>query len=346
VILFASLRILLKPTRVALDCFVAGIATLLAFNARQNCILFGAFPLLAVVLGPGRDAIVRAAAALLAGAVVGEAAVLGLMGTVGDVSGYFYTVFAAPGRYAGNVLGLIELIGFIRNDALVLVLVASLAALVRDVRALAFGAALIGVGVVSIVLPMRDHYYYWAQLLPVTSALVFLALRGQSTGTAWSTVAVLSVFLLGNAAWTVAKCVLRPTVYDYYAVAEEIDGLAPSAATLFVVGRDGAPVAFASRREAANSYFWDNFLFGPGGPGITPKPQAEILREYEQRPPGVLAVDEDVIGAIEGQPQGGLNAAWELVRRLLASGRYEDAGRHPGLQGGGTTTSWRYYRLQ
>jgi hypothetical protein len=271
--------------------------------------------------------------------------VLALMAAVGDLPGYFYTVFVAPRRYAGNPTELVELLGFIRNDALVLVVVASLAALLRERRSFAFGAALAAVAVASIVSPMRDHYYYWAQLLPVASALVFLALRGQPPQAAWTATAALVFFLAGNAAWTAAKCVLRPTMPDYEVVARELDGLADARATLFVVGRDAAPLSFASRRPSANQYFWDNYLFGPPSL-VTPKPTAEIVAEYESAPPGLLVVDDEVIGAIESQPAGRLNAAWELVRRLLASGRYDAVGRHDGLAGGASTTSWRYYRMR
>ena len=346
VVLFASLRVLLRPTRASLDCFAAGVATALAFHARQNCVLFGAFPLLAALLSPGgRQRGVRSALALAAGGLAGAASVLALMAAVGDLPGYFYTVFVAPRRYAGNPTELVELLGFIRNDALVLVVVASLAALLRERRSFAFGAALAAVAVASIVSPMRDHYYYWAQLLPVASALVFLALRSQPPQAAWTATAALVFFLAGNAAWTAAKCVLRPTMPDYEVVARELDGLADARATLFVVGRDAAPLSFASRRPSANQYFWDNYLFGPPSL-VTPKPTAEIVAEYESAPPGLLVVDDEVIGAIESQPAGRLNAAWELVRRLLASGRYDAVGRHDGLAGGASTTSWRYYRMR
>ena len=343
--LFASLHVLLRPTHVARDCFVAGVATALAFHARQNCLLFGLFPALAVLLVPeARARWVRAAAALAAGGIAGGAVVLALMAAVGDLRGYVYTVFVAPRRYVGEPAKLIELLGFIRNDAMVLVVIASLAALLPRRRELVFAAALAAVGVVSIVSPMRDHYYYWAQLLPVASALVFLALREQSPRAGRLAAGVLSAFLAGNAAWTVAKCVLRPTMRDSYAVARELDALAPADATFFAVGRDAAPLDFASRRPSANPLFWDNYLFGPPSQ-VTPKPTTAVLAEYESAPPDLLVVDEDVIDAIEHSPPGSQNAAWELVRRYLDSGRYEPAGRHAGQTGGAATASWRYYRL-
>ncbi|HTY16401.1 MAG TPA: hypothetical protein VMH82_01605 [Myxococcota bacterium] len=345
VALFASLRIYLDPVRSRLDALAAGAAVVLAFHARQSSLLFGAIPVAALALGPldlGKR--VRGLAALAAGGVLAWLAVLGVVWAIGSVPGYIDTVFLGPRKYSGTPSQWVALFGFARNDALMLVLPASLIALVGRPRDLALSAVIAATGVASIAAPMRAHLHYWEQILPVASAMVFLALREQGERAARIGAASLIAFLGLNAGWTAVKCVLRPTTRDYYAVAEDLRALARPEATLFVVGRDSGPVYFAASRPHANEFFWDYYLFGV--PKLLPTPLPRVLEQYEQRPPDLLVVDEDVLGEIRSRPAGELNAAWELVRRLVASGRYDEAGRHPGLEAGSPTTSWRYYRLR
>jgi hypothetical protein len=346
VVLFASLRLLLQPEAKAVrDAFVAGAATTLALHARQSALVFGVLPLVAVALRPGRTpkSLLQGALAVGAGALAAWAVVLGLVALVGDVRGYFQTVFLMQRKYVGAPGEMIEFFGFIRNDALTLLIVLCLVllALGRRLVALAFALALLLVGVLCIVMPMRSHLHYWEQLIPVAAALTFLTLasRKDESGRGRACAVALGLFLAGNAAWTAAKCVLRPTTREYHAIAQELRALAPAGGTLHVVGPESGVVYFASDLPNASPFFWDFYLFGV--PQLLPRPVAEITAALERTPPDLLVVHDSVLTAIRGAAAGQLNTAWELVRRLLDTGRFQPAGGHDH-----PAARFRYFKLR
>src|SRR5262249_19017919 len=101
----------------ASDALLMGAGLVLAFHARQTAAVMAAPCLVALALAdePRRRKL-EGVALRASGALLAWAAVIALVFTVGDFSGYLYTVFVAPRRYPGNPRWLVELLSDFRNN--------------------------------------------------------------------------------------------------------------------------------------------------------------------------------------------------------------------------------------
>ena len=166
------------------QCALAGVLSCLAFHVRQNALFSGTVPLLSILLSGQSNQAKAVGAAVMAGAAVAcWGLVLALMASIGDLHGYFYTVFTYPRLYAnagesGSNLDLLL-------DVFQLVLPILLAILLGltwggRYQWLAVGAAIIGVG--FCMLPQRPFPHYWANLLPTIALLIGLAMQDPRPG--------------------------------------------------------------------------------------------------------------------------------------------------------------------
>ena len=161
----------------------AGAAIALAFHVRQNQVLFGFVPVLAVLVacrGRWRD-VVRPLAAFVAGVVLAWALVLGvvLVASHGAMGGYVRTVFLAPAAYGRSWDEAAWLVTLLRHDFTIFLVFA--VALISLTGAHRWLSAALGVTTLAVMLlPMRGHPHYWVQAFPAAALLGALAVgRGR-----------------------------------------------------------------------------------------------------------------------------------------------------------------------
>jgi hypothetical protein len=323
----------------AADALLMGAGLVLAFHARQTSAVLGAPCLLALAVAeesPRRK--LEGLALLAAGAVAAWAAVIALVFAVGDFRGYLYTVFVAPGRYAGHPRGLIELVSEFRNSWTTFVVVGAVGFLSIVPRVRLF-AAVVGAAILAAtVAPMRAHLHYWEQVIPALVLLAHMAAReiAPSRKALWA-LAMLPGFVLGNVGWTLAKCVTDRSTARAAAAAHAIDRQARPGDRLFVGGHYAGTIYFFTRTEPANMYFWEYYLYGVAA--VLPTPIDIVLAQYREHPPELLVLSDDILGAAHGAPSPNDNAAVKLIRDWFAQrsyGRLDLAAAAP----------WNVYRLE
>ena len=323
----------------ASDALLMGAGLVLAFHARQTAALLGAPCLVALALSeesPRRK--LEGLALLAAGALVAWAAVIALVLAVGDLRGYLYAVFVAPGRYAGQPRGLIELVSEFRNGWTTFVILGAAGFLAVVSRVRLFAVTVAAATLAATVAPMRAHLHYWEQVIPGLVLLAHMAARELEPGrkALWA-LAMLPAFVLGNVGWTLAKCATDRSTARAAAAAHAIDSQAHPGDRLFVGGHYAGTIYFFSRLEPANMYFWEYYLYGV--PKVLPTPIETVLTEYREHPPELLVLGDDMLGAVRATPHPDENAAVKLIRDWFAQrsyGRLDLAAAAP----------WNVYRLE
>jgi hypothetical protein len=320
------------------DLAAAGAAVALAFNVRQNQVLLGIVPVLAVLVafrGRWRDA-VRPLAAFAAGVALAWALVLGvvLVASHGALGGYVRAVFLAPAAYGRSWGEAAWLVTLLRNDLTVfLAFAVALVSLTGAHRWLS--AALTVTTVAVMLLPMRGHPHYWVQAFPAAALLGALAV--DALGIVPGRVAALQGAIVAglltvSGLFTVSDLAASGERERLDAVGAEIrSALGPDSTggTLFAAGRLSAYLYFSTSAPTAHPIFWQDWMFGSLR-SVLPMPIEEVLRGYSEQPPSVIAIDEDTVQRVLHEPAPDEEADVPLLRTLLASGQYAEVGRDNG----------------
>jgi hypothetical protein len=313
-------------------CLAAGALAAAAFHVRQNAILCGLMPALAVLLSgqPRKERLV--ALATMAGGGLGVCAfMLGLMAWIGDVEGYLYTVFVYPRAFAnaGSTSEVVDLAKHFLTSPLARFMLV-FAVLAADARHRLLVLAAVVVGLAGCALPMRNHPHYMANALPYVALLIGLGTRRISAagrGLGWASVAVVAISLIPGAINRMYMTAAEPNHISLVQVAEAVDRLAPDGATLLVCGPlPSEAIQFASRLPAANRHCW-TFQFQSPWKELLPKPWEEIRDEYLASPPAAIVIRGQGLREALAEPAPvPMDEYLQLVRLLLQRHRYRIMG--------------------
>ncbi|MBI2823984.1 MAG: hypothetical protein HYX69_04745 [Planctomycetia bacterium] len=310
------------------QCFGVGALACATFHIRQHTVVSGLVPAVAVLLAP-RPAKEKLAAcgAILAGAAVMAGAVLALVAWLGDLDGYFWTVFRYPFSYvaAGRISSTSLLLTFVSQGALpfLVVLFASVAAYGRFWPLVA--SALVA-GAISCIAPMHGLGHYCVSTFPYITLFIGLALERIARidlRLTWSLAAALAVGSTVGAATRMYTAYADPTYLTFLKVAEAIDRMAPPDATLSVCGPEGwEAIQFASRLPAPNT-FCMMFQLQPPWVDMLPKPIDAIFADYLAHPPDAIIIEQGVLDAAQARDGSPGEVAYvRLMRSLLDEHRF------------------------
>ena len=158
------------------QCVAAGALAIAAFHVRQNTVLCGLLPLLAVMLADRswRDRI-AAVAWMVAGGMAAWGVVIGIVLWLGDLHGYFWALFIYPRIFAsqGKQEDMFQLVQFFAGTTLPLI-VALFGLLAAHGRYLPLTVAAIAVGVGGCLLTFHNHSHYLVNVLPYVALLIGL----------------------------------------------------------------------------------------------------------------------------------------------------------------------------
>ncbi|MGD1276466.1 MAG: hypothetical protein ABR964_04500 [Tepidisphaeraceae bacterium] len=313
------------------QCALIGVLTVVAFHIRQNVVLAGVVPAMVVAFSrqPWSRRVLGLGVAALAGLICWGAVLL-LVLWIGDLHGYFYTVFVYSFGYAktGRGRDLVNLWFHFAQTRLplLLFLFAGLGLLGRY-RWLVAGSLLVGMA--HCMLPKREFPHYWCNLFPFVALYMGIALQRdsiRSSSLRWTIVG--AVFLAGmlSAAASLYQVYQWPTYKIYKSVAETVDRIAPPGSTLLTYGpfpSCGEGVVFLSSLPPANTYWWWRFFEGPY-PLLLPRSQETIFKEYLEHPPGVMAIEKQYFQNVlkTDNPSN----TDRLIRMLAARYRYRTEG--------------------
>jgi hypothetical protein len=314
----------------------AGALSCLGFHVRQTALFSGLLPVLGTLLAKQPAKSKATSIAVMAGAgLVCWGLVLGFVAAVGDLHGYFYTVFVYPRLYAaGGPPGSLPSLLSRMQESLPL-----LAALCLGLTAgkkyqwLAVAACV--VGFFSCILPQRNFEHYWLNLMPYIALMVGVAMLESPAGQGKINVAVAAWLLAFGIFWTVMRLMavsLHPTELAYERIANVTDRTAPPGATLLVVGAPPCQaIQFASKLPAANTYFFD-VQFTPPWCDMLPRSLTEIFTEYEANPPGVIDIEKNLLAQVQAKPPlANLPNNLALVKLLMDQYSYRVSGEQDGF---------------
>ncbi|MBI2823983.1 MAG: hypothetical protein HYX69_04740 [Planctomycetia bacterium] len=281
------------------QCFAVGAFACAAFHIRQNIVLCGVIPGLAVLVTPvGWADKLKGIGAMVAGALVGWLLILGLVLRFCDWREYFWTVFVYPRAYAaiGSMRDVIDLAIMLWRGSLpfVIVFFAGVAAASRQYRWLVVSALVVGLA--SCVLPMRAYIHYWGNCFPYVALLIGLGLERlerDNRPLAWVSMAALAIAFIPTAGVRVQLAYKEPSNWKLERVAAAVDRAAPAGANLMVCGPMCCEsIQFASRLPAANKFSWVS-QFQPLWRDILPESLDNIFADYVAHPPDVIAIEHN-----------------------------------------------------
>ncbi|MGA3066805.1 MAG: hypothetical protein ABSF29_08165 [Tepidisphaeraceae bacterium] len=282
------------------QCAIIGATTVVTFNIRQNAVLAGVLPLAAVWLA--RESLrrkIEGIALMALAAAVCWGLVLLLLLRIGDLHGYFYTVFQYPHRF----LGVYPFGSAIRLPRHIFFALSPLALVPLWLLArrsghpwFIFSSLLVGVAVC--ILPNRPWTAYWVNLFPFLSLQCALLLRRQSIGSLsaqWIAVSALLLLGIANVGYQFIHVRQSMSTLFYQQVAARADQLAPPRSSMVVFGEMPCEaVTYFSHLAEANTfaftfqYEWPYSVF-------LPKPLTTIFDEYLASPPGVIVVQQKLL---------------------------------------------------
>ncbi len=209
-----------------------------AFHVRQNTVLCGLLPFLAVMLA-GRSWRDRAIAGawMIAGGIAAWGVVIAIVLWLGDLHGYFWALFVYPRIFAsqGSAGDMFELVQYFFGTSLPLI-VAIFGLLAAHGRYLPLTLAAIVVGVGGCLLTFHNHAHYLANVLPYVALLIGLGtqrLAQFGPGLPWFSVAAMAIMVIPSVVGRMKIVTMAPTHEPLARVAAETDRLAPENATLW-----------------------------------------------------------------------------------------------------------------
>jgi hypothetical protein len=313
-----------------------GALGVITFHIRQNAALAAILPLLAIFYcNESRSRKIAGLAIFAAVAAACWGAILLWIWRIGDLHGYFYTVFEYPRLYAqnGSVDDLFDLVDNVLQSHLPLVLFLSAGiALLGEYRRPVI-ASLIVVTVMTI-LPMRSSGHYWVSWFPFVAIYIALALESPAIswmGARWAgTWAIILISAIGGIDHLRAVA-QTPTYAALLRLDELTERLAPPNATLLICGpMQAEPLVYISRLPAANTYSFVFQLLAPQG-NILPKPANQIIDDYLQNPPGIMLVTGDYYAEAGDDKVQTLSNPARLVRLLENRYSYHRITPVPGI---------------
>jgi hypothetical protein len=320
------------------ECVAVGVVTACTFHTRQPTALLGGVPGLMLLLT--QEPIRRKCVGTLcmaAGFLGVFGALTAAVALLGDLRIYFHVVFISSRQYAeaGGLRNLVWLLDLFRNQSFaLLVFILFALAMSTDRKILVLSS--LAVSVFVAVAPLKVHQHYWAGLIPVCGLMLVTWLAADRTATApvmkWAFSLGILLFTALSAVWGVAAVVHAPNIQQWHRVAEEVDRLSGPHDTLFVAGKEGAYIYFASRTPPANAYFWDLYLDRYWSKTLSVKVD-KVLENYRATPPTVIAIEERVLGDVKSgrfQPASEVDPGpnvHELISWLLEHVGYEESSR-------------------
>jgi hypothetical protein len=297
-----------------------GALMVIAFHIRQNAALGGLLALAAIVrAGEPLHRKIRALALFAAVTALCWGAIILWIWRIGDLSGYFYTVFEYPRLYArnGSYRELIYLVGFFLQTQLPLLLIFSAA--IAALGGLRWPVIIsLSLAIIMIMLPLRAEGHYFVSLFPFVA--IYIALGLENFAIHWPRArwaGVWTVLLVGviGAADEFHNVMDLPTYSSVQSLANTAEALAPPNATLLVCGEES--LAYVSHLPAANTYSCMMQLDEPEG-DILPKSLDAIFDDYLKHPPGLICMtDKDFNEIVDTKSPPQTNG--ERLIRMLAS---------------------------
>jgi hypothetical protein len=315
---------------------VLGALMVVTLHIRQNAAIAGILPLTAMLYSresPGRK--IGGLAILCAVAAICWGMILLWITRVGDLHGYFYTVFEYPRLYAhdGSLSQVLDLfIAGLQTPLPYLVLVFAGIALFGEYRWPVIISVILAA--VTTALPLRGSEHYWVGWFPFIAIYIALALQSRlipRSGLRWAGTG--SIFLVGaiGAAMRLPDVATDPRYKRLSYLQQYTDTLVPPGSTLLVCApMTIEPLVYMSHLPAANTYSFVFQLLSPQG-DILPKPMDQILDDYLSHPPDIILVsgnylDEANNGAIASPSNPAI-----LIRMLGEHYRYQAHMPAPGL---------------
>jgi hypothetical protein len=316
------------------QCVLLGVISVIAFNIRQNAAVAALLAIGAIAICPNplRQKFAGAAAMAISAALVWGIILL-IVWRIGDLRGYFYTVFKYPILYARGTsdAGTLPLphgqLGFAMIIAMALVLYPALRGPNR-----AYLATALVLGILICLMPKKPYMHYWGNLFPFLTLGIGLSMQSAVMPSIRARRGICAAIIavgLGQAAIQFHKLQDQPPYAAFKHAAELADQLAPPHATLLVVGAMGSQsINFASELPAANTY-WVLFQLTPPWGDCLPVPPAKIIEQYLQHPPGVIVIEKDFL-SILSDPNGS-SYPDRLVYQLYHDNSYETRGDTEGF---------------
>jgi hypothetical protein len=336
VVLMSYRAVSLERLRIG-EMLVAGAALALAVHARQTALLFGALPLLAIIMA--REATIgqraRSVVGFGVGGLIGWALVVVLILAVGDFSGYVNTVFIRPLSYQGHYWNAVESFMSFRVNGVALLLFVTTVILVLRSGLRWFFAALALVTVAVVLSPMKSFEHYWAQSIPSLSLMLPMAIKAVTTAREPERptfIAAIVAFMGLNGLLTCFYLgFVNTSLYWYHLrlesldqVVAQLDELADEDDRLLAVGHMSVYFHFQTELEPASMYFWHGFM-AEYGLELIPADGDEVLDGLRREPPDVIVISEREFWRIQG---GGATSDVSprfdlLLDELIADPAYE-----------------------
>jgi len=319
------------------QAFWIGVLPVLALNTRQPSFLCVIAPLV-VLISLRRPIAERARAAGTAclGALVAFCFILIVVALSGDVRTYLYVTFVYPSRYVNWVewpsdprVALLRMY-FTLPIAVLSVLLFGLV-LTSRYRWLAIGGLLAALAMALV--PKRPYPHYYLNFFPflaLWTGIVFEQIRASAFGrrAGWVGIFVILAAVVPRASNILEEAVSNPASDRIEKIAKAIDTKAPPGATLTVWGPGGSATSltFASTLSQANRSGWTDLLPYPIC-NLMLRPVEQVLQEYMDRPPDVLAVHRDAFNVAQGprDPKSFRNDI-KLLQSLTDQYRYTQRG--------------------
>ena len=311
---------------------IAGLALGAAFHARQPGIFFMGLPLAALFISPQPwNEKFQSLAMSAIGCMIAFAAIIGIMLLISDWSSYVDIMFNKPAQYGGikpnmataaavegiaapavntpNVVMrflqlLIDKSHVIRSVLIehfsllgmnLLLVVPLLAIFICQGRWRIFALLAVGIGMASVLLPMKLFSHYHQQLIPVFAIAALLILRRIDSlslpvarGLA---IGLLSVILLKVVLTAETLRNDNGEMAEMNRIVEMIEEKSSAQDRLFAVGRNSAYIYYRSSLEFVHKIHWDKFF---GWLSIyLPVNVETVMDEIIEKPPDWIIIDQE-----------------------------------------------------
>lgn len=312
----------------------AGVCVVCAFHTRQTSVLVGiVYPAVILASRMSRRQTLARIAGFIVGGLLAWAANIALVVMIGDIRGYFETVFLYPARYSdvGSLASVGKLLLESARTPIPAITTLLLATAWRT-RDRWFAVGLVFLGLLSCALPQRSYPHYIASMLPFLVALVWICdEHGDKVAGSLRVISFTAVTVgLLTAALTIERIVESPSARWLDEVVDMVDQVGEPEDTLWVAGpKIGTYIQFTSSLEPSHTYS-AAFQLDPPWNEMLPAPRRSIMADYLESPPDVLVVYDEVVRSVSTQKAvlapDQIKSSRQLVGALLATNRYRNNG--------------------
>jgi len=312
----------------------AGACVACAFHVRQTAVLAGGvYPAVILASRYSRKLTATRIAGFVAGGVLAWAVIIVLVLAIGDLRGYFDTVFAYPARYSGA--GGLSAVGRLLLESArtpIPAITALLLATAWRTRDRWFALGLVSIGLLMCALPQRSFPHYIASMLPFLVAVVWICDTHGKTVAGSIRVISFTVVAVGflTAALTISRIVESPSARWMDEVVDMVDSISEPEDKLWVAGpKIGTYIQFSSHLQPSHTYS-ASFQLDPPWNEILPAPRHRIMADYIESPPDVLVVYDEVVRSVSTEKPvlapDQIQNSRQLVGALLTTNRYRNHG--------------------